>query len=675
MNFVYPAFLYALTAIAIPIIIHLFNFQKPKRILFTNVRFLRQINDANQSKLKVKHILILLSRIGFVIFLVLLFAQPFLPGINKQLSGNNQTFGVYLDNSPTMFFDENGYKRIDLSKKNILSFTETVNKDAKYILLENSYLYPQKPISISRTKDITTEIENTFTYRNLAEINDRFKLSDEKLSAKLFFSDFQKNFSEKGLEIIKVDSSSPIFLVPLAQNTEYSNVFIDSVWTSSPFIIQGKEIEIFAKITNFSANNSANITCQLITNEIQTGTSTTEINANTSSIISFKIIVRDKNELKCKISISTNDFAFDNQFYFVIKSIEQIKVLEIYQTENTFIRKVYSNNEIFSFEQQQVNNLQFSKMNEVDLIILNSIQNINQAIIDQLIKHQQNGGSVVFIPSENGEKSNYSNFLNNFGISIIDYFGKDTSKTNRLILAKPDLKTNFFKDVFEKAPKNIDLPFVKPILGVSGFQQKILQTNDSQAFLSYKKLNKGKIYVFSCPLVDKFTTLPKHSLFVPVMYKIAQFSINENQQLYFTLGNTNYNIQLPKEYKNGIFELVNEKTSVVPSQSIKGRNLNFEISNLNSYPGFYTLKEKQTGFSQTIALNITKKESETAFYTYSELKKITEGIKHIQVLNGFEPKTFDNDFKEQVQNKPLWQYCLYICLFFLLIEILLIRFL
>ena len=43
MNFQNPKLLYALLAIAIPIIIHLFNLQRNKKIYFSSIRFLKEI--------------------------------------------------------------------------------------------------------------------------------------------------------------------------------------------------------------------------------------------------------------------------------------------------------------------------------------------------------------------------------------------------------------------------------------------------------------------------------------------------------------------------------------------------------------------------------------------------------------------------------------------------------
>ncbi|MEO5584097.1 MAG: BatA domain-containing protein [Flavobacteriales bacterium] len=43
MAFLFPSFLWALTALAIPVIIHLFQLRRFKRIDFPNVRFLQEV--------------------------------------------------------------------------------------------------------------------------------------------------------------------------------------------------------------------------------------------------------------------------------------------------------------------------------------------------------------------------------------------------------------------------------------------------------------------------------------------------------------------------------------------------------------------------------------------------------------------------------------------------------
>ncbi len=101
MKFVYPEFLYALFAIAIPIVIHLFNFRKFKKIYFSNVQFLKEVTQETQSKSKLKHLLILISRILAISFLVFAFAPPYIPTTAEYLS-KKQVVGIYIDNSICM---------------------------------------------------------------------------------------------------------------------------------------------------------------------------------------------------------------------------------------------------------------------------------------------------------------------------------------------------------------------------------------------------------------------------------------------------------------------------------------------------------------------------------------------------------------------------------------------
>src|SRR5438128_4331517 len=102
MQFTYPEFLFALSALSIPIIIHLFNFRRFKKIAFTNVRFLKEIKQDTRSRSRLKHLLILLSRLLAVTFLVLAFAQPFIPANKNNIVGGTRNVGIYLDNSFSM---------------------------------------------------------------------------------------------------------------------------------------------------------------------------------------------------------------------------------------------------------------------------------------------------------------------------------------------------------------------------------------------------------------------------------------------------------------------------------------------------------------------------------------------------------------------------------------------
>src|SRR6187402_4015179 len=87
MQFLYPAFLWALSALAIPIIIHLFYFRRYKKVYFSNLRFLREVKEETSARNKLRNLLILLARLLAMAGIIFAFAQPVIPLKNAVKAG------------------------------------------------------------------------------------------------------------------------------------------------------------------------------------------------------------------------------------------------------------------------------------------------------------------------------------------------------------------------------------------------------------------------------------------------------------------------------------------------------------------------------------------------------------------------------------------------------------
>jgi len=103
MEFVNPGFLYGLLAISIPVIIHLFNFRRFKKVYFTNVSFIKELKLQTQKQSRLKHLLILIMRILAIAAIVLAFAQPFIPVSENIINPHEKNaVSIYIDNSFSM---------------------------------------------------------------------------------------------------------------------------------------------------------------------------------------------------------------------------------------------------------------------------------------------------------------------------------------------------------------------------------------------------------------------------------------------------------------------------------------------------------------------------------------------------------------------------------------------
>src|SRR5690349_19007249 len=139
MRFEHPLFLYALAAIAIPIVIHLFNFRKFKKVYFSNVQFLKEVQEQNSSREKLKHLLILFSRMLAIIFLVLAFARPFIPSAKNKQQGSRNLVSVYIDNSYSMESLNKEGNLLDEAKRKAKEIANAYGMTDQFKLLTNDF--------------------------------------------------------------------------------------------------------------------------------------------------------------------------------------------------------------------------------------------------------------------------------------------------------------------------------------------------------------------------------------------------------------------------------------------------------------------------------------------------------------------------------------------------------
>ncbi|MFT3886074.1 MAG: BatA domain-containing protein [Flavobacteriales bacterium] len=102
MAFLFPSFLWALTALAIPVLIHLFQLRRFKRIEFPDVQLLQEVTQQTRSRQKVRHWLTLIARLLALACLVLAFAQPYLRSASGTVKAGQRAISLYIDDSWSM---------------------------------------------------------------------------------------------------------------------------------------------------------------------------------------------------------------------------------------------------------------------------------------------------------------------------------------------------------------------------------------------------------------------------------------------------------------------------------------------------------------------------------------------------------------------------------------------
>ncbi|MFB6307563.1 MAG: BatA domain-containing protein, partial [Flavobacteriales bacterium] len=177
MKFLYPQFLWGLSAIVIPVIIHLFNFRRYKRTYFSNIKFLQDVQQKTRSRSQLKHLLVLLARILAVCFLVLAFAQPYIPSnTEKAAFTGEKAIAIYIDNSFSMNGKSQNGRLLDIAKQRAIDIANSYKPTDKFLLLTNELKGDHQHL-ISRQEfiDKVEDIEISSLTRNISNIATRQK--------------------------------------------------------------------------------------------------------------------------------------------------------------------------------------------------------------------------------------------------------------------------------------------------------------------------------------------------------------------------------------------------------------------------------------------------------------------------------------------------------------------
>jgi hypothetical protein len=672
MTYLYPAFLFGLLSVVIPIIIHLFNFQRPREVVFTRVNFLKNIQQESSRSLKLKHLLVLLCRILFLGFLVLAFAQPFLKGKNPDIIKGNKDVSVYLDNSFSMENQLGDQRAFDVALKSASSLAGLFSPSTRYMLISNDFEGRDQFLkNKEKFTERITELSYSPAFRSLNEVFSRNESLINQGEKKLFFvfSDFQKSSAGELSHLTVPDSLTEYYLVPV-QNKEVANVFVDSVWLSSPLVRVNENNTIKVKISNSGNEDISGYKVTLLLDDTQVSLTTVDIPAKASMIAELPFSIAEKSVKKGMVVIEDNPVRFDNTFYFTLDAGAKADIYLVSGSTDNSVKNVLSNEDGFNLETVKEGEINFSKIASSDVVILDEVKEISEALKEAVADYLNHGGALIVIPSASSDLVSYRQA---FPQLMLAAEAKDTSRKAEFTLQAPDYKNPFFSGVFEKEEKFFQMPFAFPVISPGAYGVPVLKFRNNKPFLSRYKMGQGDVFLFTAPLLKDYSNFSRNALFVPVMYRAIFLSYKNGGKLAYNFSEPVINIKVKDNPGNEIFSLNSGEVKLIPSQKIKGNMLQMEVPEEKMKAGFYDLKSENE--KHLIAFNYSPAESSMEFYSREDLKKAFAGRKNIHIFDVSNSEQFADMFKNTNIGTPLWKYCLILSLIFLLTEILLIRFL
>jgi hypothetical protein len=679
MNFLFPGFLFALAALAVPVIIHLFRFRRFKKVYFTNVSLLQEVEITRRNRQKIKHLLVLLMRILAVSAVVLAFAKPFRNNVPGAGNAGTRLVSVYVDNSFSMDREGESGNLLNRAKQMAEEIAEAYSPTDKFQLITNDFEGRHARFyARDEFLNLVAEIDLSPTGRTMSEVvnrqKDLLKRENAQGGGRIYLiSDFPQQ--AVNLPEIKPDSSYSLYLLPL-RAAKSANLYLDSVWLATPNTGVNIPLTLRYRIRNTGEADAEDISVKLFLNGEQKTPSQVTVPAGGSAQGDLFFTVLKTGPQAGKVSVEDNSSAFDNDFYFSFQVAEYLNLMTIHENgADPAPEKVFSGDDYFRVNAFRATSTDYSLMNLQNLVILNGLQNYSGGLITELKKYSDAGGNILLFPGSKTDLSTLNPLFGALGIPAFSSLREGAFKADRV-----NTEGTFFDDIFESTPKNPDLPAAYryfPMPGAGNGEWVLRLNTGDPMFLYFTRANGSKVFVSTVPAEDASGNFHRHALFVPILLKTAFLSAQKSPLFYVAGSYSPAEVPIPpKTGRDEVLRWIHTESGVefIPEQRQAGGKILFYPGEYLNEAGNYRI-EGSTTINRTLAYNYPRTESNSESMSNENLKTEIRkaALPYAEVMNSADD-TLRQTIRQKEQAEALWKWFLGAALLFLAAEMLMLRF-
>lgn len=676
MEFVHPERLWFLFLLLIPIAIHLFHFRKRKTLYFSSLRFIQFLEKEQQSTRKLKHLLVLISRLLAISAIVFAFSQPERNTNASKKNGKNAVL-IYLDNSFSMsaigtegtLFSEGR----ELAKRIITKLQPDTRVLICSNLLQNE---EQRFVSKAAALNYIDQLELYALPRSLQTIFDwqqqsikQHQIQHEKLGKiqQIFISDFQKSQAQLRAQSPSGNQSFFAYQLKAQQN---HNAYIDSIWFAKPTQQIKTEQTLQVRVRHFGQIKQKRLELKVEIGKISR-TVFVEPKDNQSSVVSFPYTETNSGLVTGLVQLSDAQIHFDDTWYFTYEVPKETTIYLIEDAQSSpSVARAFAVEPHYTINRVSASEVNASALQDCDLIVLNGLNEITSGLTDELLEAQQNGQRILIIPGENIATNDYRPLLEGLGLPTLS-----APQSQQLSLQEINDNDPFFVGIFEKKQERLNIQMLKKAYTVNNQNQTsatpLLTLRSGQAL--FMRANTSAFF-WTAALQPSFGSVVNQALFPTILLRCAEFA-GKRFAPYAVLGQdvqlkirAQYQQEAPLILKSAQTEFIVQHLSK-PNQIIIQLAGSAALEKLKA--GHYDLRS--TEVLAKLALNYNRSESELSCFNGSQLLDHFEnnGIKNCtfnEVNNGQSLQTVQLD-----SNTAYWRWLLIFGLLFLLAELALLK--
>lgn len=547
--FLQPIYLYGLAATSIPLLIHLLNRRKLKRIRFPAVRFVLLSQRRISRTYRLRHWILLALRTFAVFLLVLLLAHPvFQTGSGISAGGAPHSIAVILDNSLSMQWsgEGDGFKQAKEALRRLISSLK--DSDRATVLATNRMekgqprLKSEIPLLLrdldgiqiaAGTADFSTALSEAYgLLREPATQKEIWLVTDLALTG-------WDRFAVSSLK--QVDPFIPLRIIKVGSKGEPLNATIKQVKMRGQGVGVELPIHLEVSIVNFAAKEIKDLLVELQIDGQKKDQKLVSLPPKGEREVSFRFNVAQPGAHHGTVAIKKEGLAGNPVSYFTLQVQDKFKVLVVdgdpqtalVQSESFFLTRALnpSGAEDASLFLPTVvipEGLNSVSLDSYQALIFCNVRQIPDAILPKIIDYLRRGGGLLFFLGDHVQMDDYN--LKLFQSSPPIFPARITGKRN---FPEPEAQRIEKVDTDHPALQGLSDHLIKESLRSTRIKayfraemadpSSLLTLANGDPLLMEKRIGSGRVLLFTSAADRDWSDLPLKTAYLPLVQSLLSY--------------------------------------------------------------------------------------------------------------------------------------------------------
>lgn len=666
MVFLTPLFLIGLLAALIPVAIHLIRREKPPKVMFSTIRFLKKTSKKLVLFQHLQQIALLLLRAAVIVLLVLAFARPlFNQSVARLLDADPQSAVILLDLSMSMRWQDN----FDQAKVEALAVVDRLSGGDELGLIAFSgaaEVVRELDTENGQLRELIESFDepgfgSTRYYPNLRLADQMLEDSRYENRAIYLISDFQEVGLQGADESWKLAPGVALYLIDVG-SADSENLVLTDVRSPEQLLEDSAQQQILARVRSTGTQYLGSGEVSLSLNGQMVDRRPVDLTDRSEQVVTFAVDFEAEGDYVGEIRIAGDDFADDNAYYFTVDVLPKINVLLVngeasdnwFDDEGHWFGLAVSGTDSSPFSLQTIDPAELSAaaMRQSDVVALLNVGELTSSQAAALGEYVVNGGSLLIAPGDRVDERAFNQQLGEISPARLEQVGL-LGRDDYLVIADYDRRHPILRPLGSDWSARFQGHWR---LTPSEDAKVLMQFDNTEAALVEKDVGEGKVLLFASSLDLEWNNLALQGLFLPFVHETLRHLVrSEAGQSAYEIGDS---INLARFVSD----------ADVAVQDANGRSVSLEANNLQraTSPGLFTATSGAV--SRRYAVNILPEESN---FTRVATSTLYDAVVNPDTspLQSREAQTAQ--LIEELENpQRLWWWILTLVMVLLLVEVL-----